>query len=397
MDINYVTVSDVNKYVKIKLETDGKLQRLFVRAEISNFKAHTRGHLYFTLKDENSRVKAVMFAGSAAKLNFEPVDGMNVLIEGRLGVYEVNGDYQVYVEKMEQDGIGNLFLEYEKLKKRLAEEGLFDDKHKQLIPKYPGKVGVVTADTGAAIRDIVSTINRRYPVAEVILFPSLVQGSGAKESIAKQIEVAQGFDLDVLIVGRGGGSIEDLWAFNEEIVARAIFESKVPIISAVGHEVDFTIADFVADLRAPTPTGAAEMAVPNMSDLNNQLMQYKIRLNENLSNKIKHYATRLQSVSDSYILKNPMALYEVKEQRLDNFIERLNTVIKNRLDKTAHGYELLINKLTLLNPMAILAKGYSVVKSGAKVISDTKDLKAADKINVRFNKGEVEAIVERII
>lgn len=418
MKDKYVSVSDVNRFIKIRLEQEDKLQKLFVRAEISNFKRHTRGHLYLTLKDETTRISAVMFYRDATSLAFEPEDGMKVLIEGRIGVYEANGAYQIYINKMEPDGIGNLFLKYEKLKKELAKEGLFDDKHKLPIPKYPKTIGIITASTGAAIRDILSTIKRRYPIVNTILFPSLVQGDGAKEDIVEQIKIAQEHDIDVLIVGRGGGSIEDLWAFNEEIVARAIFESKIPIISAVGHEVDFTIADFVADLRAPTPTGAAEMAVPSLFEISSLLDQYKIRLIENTNNKLRTRRERLEFLKNNQVLQNPMKLYEIKEQKLDSYLDNMNTYIKNLLanyqnklnyinesyvlnnpddlfDKSQQKYHLMINKLQLLNPLNILSKGYSVVKKDSKVIKDINNIEEKDKLNITLYKGNLDVIVER--
>ncbi len=418
MKDKYVSVADVNRYIKIKLEQEDKLQKLFVRAEISNYKKHTRGHLYLTLKDETTRISAVMFARDASKLLFEPEDGMKVLIEGRIGVYEANGAYQIYITKMEPDGIGNLYLEYEKLKKELAKEGLFDPKFKKDIPKYPKRIGVITASTGAAIKDILSTIKRRYPIVETILFPSLVQGDGAKEDIVRQLKKAQDYEIDVLIVGRGGGAIEDLWAFNEEIVARAIFESKIPIISAVGHEVDFTIADFVADLRAPTPTGAAEMAVPSLFEISSLLDQYKIRLIENTNNKLRTNRQSLENLIQNQVLQSPMKLYEIKEQKLDGYIDSLNINLKHLLNnyqrkleyinqsyvlnnpdelfnKPRQKYDLIINKLQLLNPLNILGKGYSVVKKDNEVIKDIKDVELKDKLNINLSIGSLEVIVER--
>ena len=285
---NYISVIALTRYIKYKLDNDINLQEVYLKGEISNFKRHSRGHFYFTIKDEESRINAIMFASSAKNVNFEPVDGTKVLVKGRISVFESTGNYQIYVNEMQEDGIGNLYALYEKLKKDLQKEGLFDESHKKQIPKIPKRVGVVTAPTGAAIRDIISTINRRYPLCEVILFPSLVQGKDAKDDIVKNIKIADSYNLDTLIVGRGGGSIEDLWAFNEEIVARAIYECNTPIISAVGHEVDFTIADFVADKRAATPTGAAEKAVPNLKDMINYFDQFKIRLNESMNKKIEH-------------------------------------------------------------------------------------------------------------
>ncbi|MGN1372033.1 MAG: exodeoxyribonuclease VII large subunit [Candidatus Coprovivens sp.] len=441
-DIRYYSITALNRAIKNMFDSKPELNRVYIKGEISNFKHHTRGHFYFTLKDENSRIAAVMFASNASKMSFEPEDGMKVLVCGRVTVYEATGGYQIYVEQMDLDGIGNLYLEYEKLKKKLEQEGLFDPFHKRKIPKYPKKIGIITAPTGAAIRDILSTIKRRYPICETILFPALVQGVGAKESIVEQINRAQEYDLDVIICGRGGGSIEDLWAFNEEIVARAIYESKIPIISAVGHEIDFTIADFVADLRAPTPTGAAEMAVPNLVDLKTLLEQYRIRLNENIKGIINYNVRRLDSVKSSYVLKNPLALYEVKEQKLDTYIERVNSIISkilsdykvrlntlkksyvlknplsayevkkerivnlkkminkiiiSKIDVCNHKYEVVINKLELLNPLNILSKGYSLVTLEDNVIKSTKELKVNDTICIKMYEGKVNAIVKEIL
>ena len=395
-NMKYFTRTALNKAIKNMFEREPALNKIYLKGEISNFKHHSRGHFYFTLKDDTSRLAAVMFQSFASKINFEPEDGMKVLVCGRVSVYEATGSYQIYVEQMEQDGQGNLFLELEKLKKKLSQEGLFDQEHKRPIPRFPKRIGIVTAPTGAAIRDILSTIKRRYPLCETILFPALVQGEGAKESIVKQLTTAQDFELDLIICGRGGGSIEDLWAFNEEIVARAIYNSKIPIISAVGHEIDWTIADFVADLRAPTPTGAAEMAVPNLVDLNTLINQYKIRSNEVIKKEIKLYTNRLNDLKNNYVLKNPMALYEVKEQKLDHHIDTLNKFIKTYLNNRNHSYELLINKLELLNPLGILKKGYSIVTKDDKTIKTAKDLKQNDEINVRFSEGTIKATVKEI-
>ena len=351
-DIKYYSITALNRAIKNMFDSKPELNRVYIKGEISNFKHHTRGHLYFTLKDENSRIAAVMFSSAASKMNFEPEDGMKVLVCGRVTVYEATGGYQIYVDQMDLDGIGNLYLEYEKLKKKLEQEGLFSLDHKRPIPKYPKKVGIITAPTGAAIRDILSTIKRRYPICETILFPALVQGTGAKESIVEQLTRAQEFDLDVIICGRGGGSIEDLWAFNEEIVARAIYESRIPVISAVGHEIDFTIADFVADLRAPTPTGAAEMAVPSLVDLKTLIEQYKIRLNENVKGIINYNTKRLQNIRESYVLKNPLALYEVKEQKLDTYIDRINTIINTMLNDYKIRLDNIKSSYVLKNPLA---------------------------------------------
>ena len=333
MNNEYLTVTQLTRYIKYKLDNDTNLREVYLKGEISNFKAHTRGHFYFTIKDEGSRINAVMFASSASKVKFTPEDGMKILVSGRISVYEATGGYQIYVNEMMEDGVGNLYVAFEQLKKKLASEGLFDEKFKKPIPKIPKKVGVITAPTGAAIRDIISTINRRFPLTEVILFPSLVQGEGAKEDIVRQINRARDYNLDVLIVGRGGGSIEDLWAFNEEIVARAIFDCPIPIISAVGHEIDFTIADFVADLRAPTPTGAAEIAVPNKSDVINYINQLNLRCQKNIKTILELKKKRLDSIKSHYILNNPLDLYSAKIQKLDYLTESLVKNYKVIIDK----------------------------------------------------------------
>ena len=419
MERRYITVTTLNKYLKNKFDTDPHIQTLCLKGEISNFKGHTRGHLYFTLKDEGSRINAVMFSSSASKLTFEPKDGMKVLVVGRVSVYEPNGGYQIYISEMQEDGVGNLYLKFEELKKKLSLEGLFDPIYKKEIPKFPTKIGIITAPTGAAIRDILSTLKRRFPSVETILFPSLVQGELAANNIVEQIKRADEYNLDLLIVGRGGGSIEDLWSFNEEVVARAIFDAKTPIISAVGHEIDFTISDFVADLRAPTPTGAAEMAVPNIVDVRNFMNQLDIRLNKDIKNIIDNYQGRLDNIKTSYVITNPLATFEIKEQKLDSMFNDLNNKIKHILEiKTKrfetiknnytinnpdtiispfnNSYELLLNKLNLLNPLSVLSKGYSVVSKDNKVVKDIKEINKDDKINIRLHKGNITAIVEGV-
>lgn len=441
MNQDYIMVSDLNNYIKSMFEENTTLRKVYIKGEISNFKNHSRGHLYFTLKDDNSRISAVMFFNNTRSLNFSPEDGMDVLVEGRVSCYPVQGTYQIYVERMELDGLGGLYIEYEKLKEKLAKEGLFDKTHKKPIPKFPKKIGIITASTGAAIKDIISTIKRRYKYCETILFPCLVQGKNAAPDIVRQIENANNYDLDVLIIGRGGGSIEDLWAFNEEIVARSIYNSAIPIISAVGHEIDFTIADFVADLRAPTPTGAAEMAVPLALDLLNILSEKKQRLNASIITNIKTKEHKLKELQNNYILRNPLALYEVKMQKLDNLIEKLNREILKKLDTNQNKLNILkensilknplnmyrsyykdieiytdrlnnnikniikekentnclyINKLKLLNPLNILDRGYSITQKNGKVIKSSQDLQKNDKINIKFKTGEINALVEEI-
>ena len=439
LDEKYMKISDLNNYIKAMFDGNQYLKKVYLKGEISNFKNHTRGHLYFTLKDDTSRISAVMFYNCALTLDFQPEDGMNVLVEGRISCYPAQGTYQIYVDKMVKDGLGNLYIEYEKLKKKLAMEGLFDQKYKKPIPKYPKRIGIITASTGAAIRDILSTIKRRFPICETILFPSLVQGAYAAPEIVRQIKKANEYDLDVIICGRGGGSIEDLWAFNEESVARAIFASKIPIISAVGHEIDFTIADFVADLRAPTPTGAAEMAVPTKIDVLNTIEEKKMRLNACITHEFKKKKLQLENIENSFVLKNPISLYEIKEQKLDTTITnlvhviqtilensknrlalvqsnytlknplaiydnkkqdlknhalRLNTKIKEILDKENHRQALLINTLKLVNPLNILDKGYSLVEHDGRLVGSGEEIKINDLINIKMAKYELLATVK---
>jgi exodeoxyribonuclease VII large subunit len=439
-DIKYVTVTALTKYIKRKFEVDPHLQDLWIKGEISNFTYHTRGHMYFTLKDENARIQAVMFAGYNRYLAFRPENGMKVLVRGEISVYEPSGNYQVYIKEMQPEGIGNLYLAYEQLKKRLEEEGLFSPEHKKPIPKFPRYVGVVTSPTGAAIRDIMTTIRRRYPIAKVILLPTLVQGEQAAPSIVRSIEKANELGyLDVLIVGRGGGSIEELWAFNEESVARAIFASNVPIISAVGHETDFTIADFVADLRAPTPTGAAELAVPHLTELLERLAQRKVRLIRAMKEKITHESERLARVQKSYAFRYPKKLYEQKEQQLDMLMERLERQTMRLIEQKRerwHQYYLhlqrhhpaeklkkaaekqqvlaksleremqtifkqkqllftsLLSKLQVLSPLKIMERGYSLVyDEKQQLVKSIHQLGPGDSIKVRLQDGYLDCQV----
>ena len=419
MNDKYLTVSAINRYLKHKLDNDANLFNVYLKGEVSNLKMHSTGHIYFSIKDETSKINAIMFSSSAKKLNFRPNDGDKILVTGRISIYEATGAYQIYVSEMEKDGIGNLYLAYEKLKKELAKEGLFDPKHKKQIPKYPEVIGVITAKEGAAVKDIISTIKRRYPICKVLLFPSLVQGDGAYKSIIKSIDKAEEHNIDVLIIGRGGGSIEDLWNFNEEELARRIFACKVPTISAVGHEIDYTIADFVADMRAPTPTGAAEMAVPNLPDLVNYMNNLRVRLNEAINTKVNYQKLYLESVKNSFVIKNPMIMFEARKQNLDLLVEKLNKSILDNLNGAKHKLELiknshiivnpevlykdkkvyldnLIEKLELLNPLSSLKRGFSVTYKDNKLIKDIKDVSINDKINIRINNGSIDATVDRI-
>ena len=416
MSDKYLTVSAITRYLKAKFDVDENLQTVFLKGEISNFKAHTTGHFYFSLKDESSKINAIMFRSNASKVLFKPMDGMKVLVTGRISVYEAMGSYQIYVDEMLEDGVGNLYIAYEQLKEKLQKEGLFNKTHKKKIPKIPKRVGIVTASTGAAIRDIITTIKRRFPICETILFPTLVQGENAKDDIVRNIEMAQNYDLDVLIVGRGGGSIEDLWPFNEEVVARAIYNSKVPIISAVGHEVDFTIADFVADLRAPTPTAAAELAVPNMSDLKKYISQLSIRLNESVLKRVNYLKLYLDSIKNSFVIKNPMIMYENKKQSLDLMNSKLNDLmlgkvdrLKNEMEKIKKSYVLtnpkllykdnilevknIIEKLELLNPLNILNRGYSITYLNSLALKSVKEVKENDLLDIKLTDGVIQSNV----
>ena len=394
---NYITVTQLTRYIKFQIDNDRNLNQVYLKGEISNFKAHSKGHFYFTIKDENSRINAIMFASSAKKVPFLPKDGMKVLVRGRISVFESTGNYQIYVEEMLEDGLGDLHIAFEQLKEKLEKEGLFDASHKKPVPRIPQKVGVITAPTGAAIKDILSTIKRRFPLCEVILFPSLVQGEGAKEDIVRNLEIADNYGLDTIILGRGGGSIEDLWAFNEEMVAYAIYKAKTPIISAVGHEIDFTISDFVADLRAETPTGAAERAVPNLVDVINHMNQLQIRMNKSINNLLDSYTLRIKKIKESYVLKNPMHIYEIKEQRLDISIEKLETYIKNYLYKKENVLDKLISKIKLLNPLDSLKRGYAVVRSNDKCIKSLKGIKQKDLIEVEVYEGKIKAEVKEVL
>lgn len=419
MNDKYLSVSAITRYLKAKFAVDENLQKVYLKGEISNFKAHSSGHFYFSLKDENSKINAIMFRSNASKIQFQPADGMKVLVTGRISIYESLGGYQIYVDEMLEDGVGNLYVAFEQLKKKLLAEGMFDERHKKSIPKIPQKVGVITASTGAAIRDILTTIKRRYPICEIILFPTLVQGENAKDDIARNILRAQNYDLDVLIVGRGGGAIEDLWPFNEEVVARAIYDSKIPVISAVGHEVDFTIADFVADLRAPTPTAAAELAVPNMGDLVNHIKQLEIRLNEAINKKINYQKLYLDSIKNSFALKNPMIMFENRKQNLDLLNNKLYDLIINKIEKEKvnlnhlrKSYVLqnpsliyknekillknIIDKLNLLNPLNILSRGYSISYFNDKTLKSVKSVRKNDLIDIKLTDGFIKTKVMEI-
>ncbi len=368
MEQKYVTVSALNRYLKYHFDNDKNLQNVFLKAEISNFKHHSRGHLYFTLKDDSSQIQAVMFQSSAITLNFEPKDGDKVIIEGRVSIYEAAGNYQIYVKKMSLEGIGDLYQAYEALKKKLEEKGLFLASHKSPIPVYPKTIGVVTSPTGAAVRDIINIVNRRYPLATILIYPALVQGEDAKYSIVKMIRRANEDHLaDVLIVGRGGGSIEDLWAFNEEMVAMAIYDSIIPVISAVGHETDYTIADFVADRRAPTPSGAAEIAVPDKINILIGLEEDKRSMGISCSKLINAKKNALKAILGMPVMSDGARLLDKGNMRLDHAYERL---LQKRPDRVMDAYR---TKVAYVRKNLVVAENIILMNAG-KALQNAENL-----------------------
>lgn len=423
MNDNYITITEVNKYIKEVINEDLLLRKVYLRGEISNFKAHSRGHYYFTLKDETSRIAAVMFSFNNKNLKFTPYDGMKVLVTGKIDVYESTGAYQIYVEDMSPDGIGALYVAFEELKKKLASEGLFDKDKKKKIRRIPNTIGIVTSPTGAAIKDILTTLKRRFPICNTILFPALVQGENASIDIANKIKLANQvkdiYGIDTLIVGRGGGSLEDLWPFNEEVVARAIYASEIPVISAVGHEIDITISDYVADLRAPTPTAAAELASVDVNTITTYLNTATTRSITALNNIINNNYKRLDSIKNSYILTRPISMYEIKEQKLDMLIDNLDKSINKVLEDnkvklftytnsyilnnpemlykySSQKLEHIISKLEVLNPLNTLNRGYAIIKKDNKVLSSSKNINIDDIIKISLKDGEVSSKVIKV-
>ena len=392
MKYNAVTVTQLNKYLKDKFDEDENLGAILVKGEISNFKNHYTGHLYFTLKDENSLIKCIMFKSYAEKLAFKPKDGMKVMVFGSVSVFERDGVYQIYVKSMFEDGMGDLHEQFEQLKAKLEKEGLFDESHKKPIPLYPKIVGVLTSQTGAVIRDIINVSTRRNPNVNIRLLPVPVQGPGAAEQIAEKIKVMNELKLaDVLIIGRGGGSLEDLWPFNEEIVARAIYESELPIISAVGHETDFTIADFVADLRAPTPSAAAELAVPDVYELKQKINNYQNRCRMSLKKQIQLMRLRYEKCMKSRVFTDPMRRIRDMDVVLDSYVQRLENRIRNIQKDNQTKYVELITKLDTLSPLKTLTRGYTLTEKDNKIVKSVGELKQGDEVKLRFYDGEKTA------
>lgn len=392
-----ITVKELNGYIKNKLDSDQNLCGICIRGEISNFKHHYTGHMYMSLKDADASVKAVMFRSAASALKFVPKNGMRVMAFGRVSVFERDGQYQLYIDAMSPDGIGQLYAAFEELKAKLAKKGVFDEEHKKSIPRYPKTVGVVTAPNGAAVRDIINVISRRYPQADIKIYPALVQGVGAAESICDGIEFFNGTNLaDVLIVGRGGGSIEDLWAFNEEKVAMAIYNSKIPIISAVGHETDFTIADFAADLRAPTPSAAAELAVPSSDELKMTIKSCEKMLLQSLSKLISNKSAKLSSVMSRHVFTHPHTLLENKYRLLEDCIEKTEKNYTSALDKKTSEIREYMYRLSALNPINVLERGYSVALYDGRVIKKTDDVQIGKNFSVRVTDGVIDCTADAI-
>ncbi|WP_279159769.1 exodeoxyribonuclease VII large subunit [Thomasclavelia cocleata] len=438
MEKRYLTVSALNRYLKAKIDADTQLQKILIKGEISNFKHHSSGHLYFTLKDEKSRINAVMFSSKANKMLFELENGMKVLIQASVSVYDVAGTYQLYVDSIEQDGLGNLFLRYEQLKKQLSLEGLFDLDKKITIPKFPSKIAILSAYPSAALADIVRTINLRFPVVRVIVFPIPVQGKDAYIHIIRTLNYVDTLKFSTIIIARGGGSLEDLWNFNEEGLARAICNCKTPIISGVGHEVDFTICDFVADYRAATPTAAAIKATPDLIELKQSVNNLQYKLNTLMKQKITLNEQLLRRIQSFYLFKNPDKLFEDKKAKVDYLYDRLNDIftynLSNQCNKAKHLMQIfnhqanlftinqnnhlnlinqsmkqlmkqkmkyeqerfyyLVSKLNTLSPLTTLERGYAIILKDEKIISKADDLKSGDKVEIKMKGGSQKAIIE---
>ena len=397
MEYNPITVTDLNKYIKNKIDGDEMLNNVLVKGEISNFKNHYTGHMYFTLKDENSLIKCVMFKSYTTHLSFMPKDGMKVMVLGSVAVFERDGIYQIYAKAMKEDGLGSLYTAYEELKKKLEQEGLFAETHKKKIPFMPKTIGVLTSNTGAVIRDIINVSTRRNPGVHIRLYPVPVQGPGAAEKIAEGIKFMNENKLaDVLIIGRGGGSLEDLWPFNEEIVARAIYDSELPIISAVGHETDFTIADFVADLRAPTPSAAAELAVANIEDVRETLKLYNNRYKVALKKKIELMRLSYEKCMARPAYKNPTQKINEQYMVIDMKVKALQNSMMLKLKEAKTSFVKETAKLDSLSPLKTLTRGYSIVtkQESGKVIKSVDDLNSGEKVNLRLSDGKKTATID---
>lgn len=389
-----ISVSELNEYIKEKIDTDEFLNNVYIKGEISNYKQHYTGHLYFTLKDGESLIKCIMFKTYTSHLTFIPKDGMKVFVLGTVSVFKRDGVYQIYCKAMQEDGVGDLYEQYEQLKNKLKAEGLFDDKYKKSIPSFPRVIGVLTSQTGSVIRDIINVSTRRNPNVYIRLLPVPVQGEGASNKIADAIKLMNEKKLaDVIIIARGGGSLEDLWPFNEEAVARAIFASELPVISAVGHETDFTIADFVADLRAPTPSAAAELAVPNIEEIKRNIEKYNQRFIIGLNKKLENTKLKFEKVMSTKAFKEPLWMVQENYLKLDQVMKRITDAMKEKHQLSYQTFTNIISKLDSLSPLKTLARGYSIVQKEKKIIKSKEELRTGDQISIKMSDGEVSAVV----
>lgn len=391
-----ITVGQLNRYVKSLLEGNPHLADVYISGEISNFTNHYKsGHLYLSLKDDQALVKAVMFRGAASRLKFTPENGMKVIVRARVSLYEKDGAYQIYIEEMQPDGVGALQLAYEQLKARLAAEGLFDESRKRPLPRYPSRIGVITSPTGAAVRDILNILGRRYPLAEVVMVPVLVQGDGAPPQLCRALQLLNERQAaDVIIIGRGGGSIEELWAFNDERVARAVAGSRIPVISAVGHETDFTICDFAADLRAPTPSAAAELAVPDQNELQVRLLHLRQRAAAAAEHRLREDTQRLLHLRQKRCLASPLYAVEEQGMRLDYLTRRFSGAAQMRIGEGQRRLAASAAKLDALSPLKVLSRGYAIAYKGEAAVTSVKEIAAGDRLRLQLCDGECRCTAE---
>ena len=389
-----LTVTELNNYIKNLIDSNRTLAAITVTGEISNFTDHRSGHLYFTLKDSDAQIRAVMFRSARAKLKFDPQEGMKVTVHGAVSLYPQGGTVQLYVNAMAPDGLGALYKAYEQLKAKLADEGLFDEDHKSPIPSFPAHIGVITSPTGAAVRDIINVTGRRYPLAEIYLYPSLVQGDGAEADLVRAIDYFESSNLvDIIIIGRGGGSIEDLWAFNSESLARRIYSAKTPIISAVGHETDFTICDFVSDLRAPTPSAAAEIAVPDLRDIMIGLDNASDRIVNALRTVAERKRERLERISDKPMFKDPTLFVAEQRSDIERLSEKTDLAISGIIRDKSNELRLVSGKINALSPLDVLSRGYSIAEKDGNIVFSAKEIEVGDEVSLRFKDGVATATI----
>ena len=391
---NVFTVSTLNNYIKNMIDSDIALRELFIVGEISNFKAHSSGHMYMTLKDDSSSLKAVMFRGNASRLKFMPENGMSVIVFGSVSVFPRDGQYQLYIQNMQPDGVGALSLAFEQLKEKLMKEGLFAAEHKRKLPRYPKTVGVVTSDTAAAFEDIKNVLARRWPMARVLISPTKVQGEAAVPEIIRAIKLLDESEkADVIILARGGGSIEDLWCFNDERVARTIYSCKTPLITGVGHEIDYTIADFVADYRAPTPSAAAEVCVPDIRTELSDISKMRLQIQRIVTDKLNSYKENLDFIKSKNVMKSPMGLIDERRLILDSYSDKISLSIRSVLDNRKNSFEIEVRRLDAFSPLKVLGRGYSIAEKNGTVIKSVKDVSVSDEVSIRLADGKIHCTV----